>query len=34
MHAVVVIDADRRVLGLITQTDLLAAVARLLSEAA
>lgn len=28
-HAVVIVDAERRILGLITQTDLLAAAARL-----
>jgi CBS domain-containing membrane protein len=33
-HAVVVVDEDRRVLGIITQTDLLATVTRLLSAKA
>lgn len=33
-HAVVVVDADRRVLGIITQTDLLATLTRLLSARA
>jgi CBS domain-containing membrane protein len=32
-HAVIIVDADRRILGLISQTDLLSAVARLLPTA-